>query len=473
MFLPGLVPTMMLRAPPTALVEADGNDSFTKILLHFDAPAGGVVHVDTSPSNRGVAVVATSAATSAIQARFGTTSLSLNGTNQYLQYPDHADFDVGSGDFTIDMWIWPLSNGVQRQLVGQGDASGTDASTNFRMGLNASNVMFGFVGGSANAVLTGTTKVMANSGWHHVALVRDGNTIRMFLDGFQEASASFIGSVTNATSNFSIGIVGAFSSQLWNGYIDEFRFSKGVARWKTAFTPPTQPYGWTATDQADEYTFMLLHGNGVNATTIIPDYSPRARGNASLGGNTQIQTAQFKFGGSSIYFDGNGDYLYYADHPDWFLSTKNFTIDLWIRCLGLPGAGQANRSILMLNHSGSANDVWFFNIDNNGALYFQHTVSGANAFNFTTSNGVITVNTWKHVALVRNGSSFRVYVDGVDVGGGTYAGALPDYNNALLMGTWVDGVNNSLFAHLNEIRLSIGIARWTANFTPPTAPYNL
>ena len=91
-YLPGLIPFMVAAG---GVGDPYANDSYTKILLHLIGVNGSVIHVDDSPSNRGLATVATSAAVSGIQSHFSTQALLLNGSNQYLQFADHADFDVG------------------------------------------------------------------------------------------------------------------------------------------------------------------------------------------------------------------------------------------------------------------------------------------------------------------------------------------------------------------------------------------
>ena len=83
----------------------------------------------------------------------------------------------------------------------------------------------------------------------------------------------------------------------------------------------------------------------------------------------------------------------------------------------------------------------------------------------------IPLNTWTHVAVVRSGSTFTVYINGIADGIVTYAGAIPVISGATLFIGTIDPSVNWLNGYIDELRFSNGIARWTANFTPPTAPY--
>lgn len=223
-----------------------GNDQFTKVLNHFDGTngsttitdnnAGGSAHTWTA---RGLATISTAAS------EFGGASLTCNGVTDYADTADSADFTLGTNDFTVDCWFnISGGSGTTRYLSGQVDTTGASANQSFGLAMLSSNKFYGEVySGSTAKTITGTTVITA-AGWHHGALVRTGNTLKLFLDGVQEGGDLALGSFTINDSAFklAVGRLGEFNGFYWNGFIDEFRLSNGIARWTSNFTPPNEPY---------------------------------------------------------------------------------------------------------------------------------------------------------------------------------------------------------------------------------------
>lgn len=219
----------------------DTNDSYTKIFLKFDGTdasttitdtnAGGFAHTWTANGNAQIDTA---------QSRFGGASLLCDGTGDYVTTTDNADFTLGSGDFTIDTWVNVAGgSGGVRAICGQADSSATGSTRTADIVLLNTNVFAGNVGiGSTVTTVTGTTTI-TSSGWHHVALTRSGNTLRLFVDGIQEGGNTNIsGSINDSSNAYSVGRLGEFTTLTWNGWIDNFRLSVGIARWTANFTPP-------------------------------------------------------------------------------------------------------------------------------------------------------------------------------------------------------------------------------------------
>jgi hypothetical protein len=245
-------------------------DKATAVLLHFDGVNGSTVITDTaSPLHIWTAHGA--AAVSTVTSKFGGSALvcpdAVDG-NDYIDIPASSDFYLGSGDFTIDTWFNRQGgNGTTRIIAGQCNAGGADQS--FQLRLNSSNVLEALVNGTNN--VTGTTAVIS-VGWHHAALVRSGNILRLFLDGVQEGGdIAFTGAVTSSTSPLAVGRIGAFPSLSFNGYIDEFRISIGVARWTSNFTPPATAYSLPAVvDPVAQQGFAIELNQDNTSFTIWP-----------------------------------------------------------------------------------------------------------------------------------------------------------------------------------------------------------
>ena len=234
---------LMTAAHPSAIASSNpfGNDHRTKIMLHMEGANAGTTFIDTA---YGVTAAhswtASSATTSTTQVKFGSTSLSCGAAAGYVSMPDTSDVTHGSGDWTIDLWFYRSGgDGTTRYICGQWDGSTATAAIR----LATTNVIIMTVYASAVATsVTGTTTFTA-TGWHHVAGVRTGNTLKLFIDGTQEGGdVAFSSTVDNTAAVYAVGALGAGVNP-FNGFIDEFRLSIGVARWTSNFTAPTGPYG--------------------------------------------------------------------------------------------------------------------------------------------------------------------------------------------------------------------------------------
>ena len=221
-----------------------GADAYTKLLLHFNGDAK-----DDSLVSRPVNVL--KCTIDAAQSKFGEYSAKfVAASKEYIAIPDHDDFYF-LGNFTIDCWLRfaTLPTGTGGAMVfygGYQDSSNfqyaclrNDGSNNYDWQANAS------AGGTPcySGLQRANPKPVVNQ-WYHVAIVRTGNDWMIFQDGVQIGStATDTDPMPNITTPFCIGYIGlAASTAYFNGWIDEFRVSKGIARWTGNFTPPTRPY---------------------------------------------------------------------------------------------------------------------------------------------------------------------------------------------------------------------------------------
>ena len=217
------------------------DDIYTMSLLHADGADASTTFTDESGkawTYHGNAQIDTA------QSKFGGASGLFDGTGDWIDTPDHDDFNVGNGNFTIDFWIRRNSTGAYVRICGQKDASDTNTTRSVNIAIPAANTLY--VDCYANTTqykIDGTTAITDTNTWHHVEVGRSGATLYLFLDGTLEGTVN-IGAATinNSASTFSIGRQGAYNSQYFNGWVDEFRFTKGVARHTANFTPPTVAY---------------------------------------------------------------------------------------------------------------------------------------------------------------------------------------------------------------------------------------
>lgn len=181
-------------------------------------------------------------------------------------------------------------------------------------------------------------------------------------------------------------------------------------------------------------------------------------------GDARIDAAQSKFGGNSLLLDGTGDYLTSPDSPDWDLGGGDFTIDFWVRQptvqIGIPVANYIN-----------ASKGWLVQLTGTSA-FFYYSVDGTTALNKAAPSGhSMVANTWYHIAVVRSGNNLLWFVNGVSLGAPGDVTGLTLWNSSAPLSIGADGAGGQpVNGNLDEVRIS-KVARWTAAFTPPPAPY--
>jgi hypothetical protein len=219
-----------------------GIDGYTKLLLHCNGEDSSTVFVDSSSSGHTVTAHGEAQIDTA-QYKFGQSGL-FDGTSDYLSTADSEDWDLGTGNFTIDCWVRFANTGANPTICARTTSSGNYFYLSWESGF----LRFRDAGGSIN--FSAAFSISTNT-WYHVAVSRSGNDFRIFKNGVQIGTT-----YTNSASMLarSVGLdVGAMTMSAnyeMNGWIDEFRWSKGIARWTSNFTPPTEEYSYP-TEEVD------------------------------------------------------------------------------------------------------------------------------------------------------------------------------------------------------------------------------
>jgi len=234
------------------------------------------------------------------------------------------------------------------------------------------------------------------------------------------------------------------------GYVSDFRILDGYA--VTSATPPTAPPDPTGTE------FCLNFTNAAIFDSV-------GRNNLETVGNAQIDTSIVKHGTGSMEFDGTGDWLICNEPADHFyFGSADFTIEAWVYTTNNARSFQ----VICLQSDTSESDI-------NTPIQVRLETSGVNAFCRDSSSligqcqsgtGFISSNTWHHIAYVRNGSSFVLYIDGVSRGTATSSATQKNATGRMMIGARGDGANYFL-GFIDDLRITKGVARYTANFTPP------
>lgn len=222
-------------------VDAPGNDDFTKLLLHFDAPNGSITLKDFSASNHTVTAFGNAQITTA-QSKFGGSSIVFDGGADYFLLDGSADFLFGTGDFTIEFWTRLNATGIT-QTIYDSRPPIFDGTNGPDIYVNTSNKLVWFINDPGTDAIISATSISSSS-FTHAAIAKASGSTRMFIDGVQEGGTyADSQDYVNPPSRPVIGTDTSLTIFPFNGWIDELRVSKGIARYTANFTPAPCSFG--------------------------------------------------------------------------------------------------------------------------------------------------------------------------------------------------------------------------------------
>lgn len=221
-----------------------------------------------------------------------------------------------------------------------------------------------------------------------------------------------------------------------------------------AGSSPASDGGGGGTDPYYGSIGVLLHLDGADASTTFTDSGPSGKIVTAVG-NAQIDTAQSVFGGASLLLDGAGDYLTHTGSAMSF-ATGSFTVEAWLRF-----ASTSDHSVL----AGISDSNYDFAFVGSTIRVGRVNTAWDSSVSFTRST-----NTWYHVAWCRDGTNLRIFVDGAQQGSTLTNSNAYNAASGFYVGTATAGDRN-FHGHIDDLRVTAGVARYVANFTPPAAPF--
>jgi len=365
-----------------------------------------------------------------------------------LTTPSSAAFGFGTGDFTAELWFYPLST-TAALLYDPRTAS--ESSPSIGWGVTSSG-KFQVTDSQVRITSTNTYTV---GQWYHVAITRSGTTVTLWVNGTSQGTYTNSGNLPTTSVIIGNFISGGYSA---NGYLSDARITKGGALYTTTFTSPTAPL--TTTVGSGTVSLLTSMTNaGIVDNAMMNDLETV--------GNAQISTSVKKYGTGSMAFDGTDDRVLAPDSPQLNMGSSSFTIEGWFYPTGNVTGGKGI-------FSKRANNGVFGGI----LFYFSSTgltprmladTGGTWGVDITASSG-FTVNTWNHFAVVRNGSSWAIYINGTSVGTATSSATIPTNTAAFaIMAESAAASEGTTAGYIDDFRITKGVARYVANFTPPTS----
>jgi hypothetical protein len=380
----------------------------------------------------------------------------FNGTPDCLSAATNTAFNCGTGNWTIEALVYaPVQTTTAPAIISNKIAVFGPGTIKLVYSNSTANAFaFSAYNVTSLAPIFQSSVLNTSNTWNHVAVVRNGTALTMYRNGVSVATTTISAGITFDFGINGFGVGGGNwdgANSYYKGYISNVRIVKGTALYTANFTPPAAPL------TAVTNTSILL--NETNAGI----YDATAKNDVTTVGTAQVSTAQSKFGGSSMLFNGTTDYLTAINTPDLQLGTGNFTIEGWVYLT----TGSTARGYISKGPS-AATTGWELLFTAANFLRFEWATS------FIVGATTIPTNTWTHVAVVRSGSAtgnVKAYVNGTLYA--TSAVAVTDnFNQTEPLRIGINRASTQFFpGYTDDIRITKGIARYTANFTPPMAAF--
>ena len=322
--------------------------------------------------------------------------------------------------------------------------------------------------------------------WYHIAASRNGGTGAIWINGVK-TNASGNGR-TESYNAFPMRIGVALDNPGWAGYfpgyISNFRVIEGSNLYSissTNITVPTQPLKSITGTTALCCQSSTISG-GVNSPTVSTlnpfgeSYKSKQLSNGSIGITSSFDEYTMSNGIYSMLFGGNsGEYLTIPSGVLVF-GTNNFTVETWIYTTAYNISSSGGEVIIdnyMSQTSGSYSvGQWTLWINSSGALSFTYTSS--TTVSVTITGTTVTAFAWNHVAVVRNGTTITLYLNGASVASGTYAGTIGATGTSYIGGQAAgSGLTYRYAGNISNLRVLNSTALYTSNFTVPTRPLTI
>tara|TARA_B100000003_G_scaffold204183_1_gene215760 strand:+ start:5673 stop:9668 length:3996 start_codon:yes stop_codon:yes gene_type:complete len=396
----------------------------------------------------------------------------MAGPGYGLTVPTSADFDMGTGNYTIEMWVYPTTN-TQDVLLDPRSANPQKVPNIWWDGPNSR--FYAHINGN---YINGTVGTCKKQQWYHVALTRNSTNTILFVNGRQHATTFSDSFDYVQGTTVRIGKHNSSTSYDFKGYISDFRWIKGDSRYP--FLPvaetitTTTSYENGITVDAGDVELIMAHASG------FTDGSDNGHSLTNNGAAIESSTIP-AVGMKSIAF-ADGDYVDVAASSTFAPGTGDFTIEFWFKASGNANDGSKNQRIWMFDGpSGNTAGANQFQLsiapasNPQGAVpgsiqYIRHG-SGSNTNHYRSNTINICDNAWHHVAIVRKNGVVSSFVDGrLDTQTSNYSGINISPNSGSprpRIGSY-DASSGGLTGYISNMRYS-SIAVYSQDFTPPTS----
>lgn len=470
-----IVPTSPLTAlSNTKFLVAQGTTTDNSGEGETVTTAGDVTASDNSPFESGNNITPTDASTSSHTFTVGGTTTSLTTFSPYRDRGyavnfqsgwskiKNATFAFGTGDYTIEGWIYPHGTGNCDVI----DLRSSGFNQGVALTLKGNNLIWPYYGGSQ--FTTGTIPVLPNV-WSHLALVRTSGTLKAFVNGQEDFSVSDTNNRSGTSStDHAIGANYGGASQ-FDGELYDWRVTNNAV-YTGNFVPPTEPL--------TTISGTMLH---LCRGPRIADYSSNAYVlEPQGGGNSPTQVAHTPFDrenaysesdhGGSATFPGTSDEIKTNDAStnQVVLGSGDFTVEFWIYKHN--AADSTWEALISQNYAGTGG--WRIYKNSGSGQLRWYAGSTDTLLSSSDSYKMLTTKAWYHAAIVRSSGTLTIYVNGKASGSISshtynYTGGT---NGEIEIGKGTVTSTYPTDANIADVRIVSGTAVYTGEFTPPTGP---
>ena len=393
----------------------------------------------------------------------GGYSTYFDGTGDYMTIPHDTGFDFGTGDFTVEFYIYSSSYAGDQSVVGTYNNGG---SSGFLVQLTA-NAIRVYKGATTLTNIDASSYLTANT-WHHITVTRSGTDLRTFIDG------TLLDTTTDSTDFTYTGLltIGRLQhssvTQYVNGYIKDLRVVKGTAVYTSTFSPPLAPL--TAISGTSLLTCHLPY---------IADGSTNGHAITIYGNTSTKRFSPYDYlpytktdHGGSVYFDGTSDGFEIASATATQFGTGEWTIEGWFYPYD-----QAATQVLLYGYENAyatTPGTYELYVGTNGARTTPqingNNGSWATSATSTGSTETFQYETWNHIVWSRSGDNLRIFVNGKS-GANHAISSSQTYDMKRSESQFMDKDGSSGFrGYVSDLRVVKGDAVYTSDFTPPTQP---
>ena len=356
---------------------------------------------------------------------FYSSSTDFDGTGDYYTSGSESDFAFGTGDFTVEFWFDSDDLGGSNQ---EGFLQISDTSGGLKTGYANGFAIYesATAGGVLLSGLTGTIPAVFKPGvWNHVALVREGTSVRLYANGVLKDTQT---SSKNISGTY-LALGGYYSTTyVYNGRMQDFRIYKGVAKYNGSFVVPS------------------------TSPAILPDTPSGVSAGSKL---TKITDG-------AVSFDGTNDILSVPDHADFTFGSGDFTMEAFVY-----NKSSSYRSIVMKYGGSPATSSWFWSMYNGQNQFYYYSGSNEPA----VTSGQTHYNRWVHCAVSREGNTIRIFDNGELTGTLDVSSYATMNDSTVPLDIGADYADNyDMDGFISNVRIVKGTALYTKNFTPPSVP---
>jgi hypothetical protein len=430
--------------------------------------------VDNATTPSVITNAGSATATNSVTPFSSTYSLQFNGTSNYMTVPyTTSKFDWWTDDFSIECWIytttttgwWYSAAGLEIPcLIGNDDYNTTTNYWSF--GINSSRqVALYYYNGGTNYI--SSTSTITLSAWNHIAMVKTSAGVTLFVNGVAQTTTA-ISATTPQSSAATALTIGAGNLTYINGYVSNLRIIKGgSATYTSTFTVPSSALTATATTTISGSTVLLT----AQSPTFIDNSPIRSTLNsfAAISATNAVIPFAGTYSYSLVNASAGTQYLTAPTNSAFAFGTGDFTIECWVR----PSTLNLYNGIVDNRNSTTGFSLLY---TSSGLVEFGTGTAGSATY-LQSATGLVTTNTWYHIACVRASGVKTIYLNGVVIA--TVSGDTLNITStsALLIGRTADvGPNYYVNGYISNFRIIKGAAIYSgtstsvANFTVPSAP---